>query len=490
MTPRELDRVACAPAFTTSDTHDHIATDVIKPPTRSWQRPIIPDHIKAITDTFNTGKDFMPNPVLLSQNDSYPQGVLITPQVVGSSTTGLSEITLDPSGGDPLWIIDGQHRIKGLAASSLADQKIPVVLMLDDPHRSVYKGPILAKIFAQVTTEATALGPLHNDWLKFAFRLDKYQSSQQLYKAMTTVVKMTTTTSYTINSQSVQNEFFNHIKFNDYLAVTGFHGSPYTCTELKELILKYYYSQSLPNGELSPVDLACQVALAYDALMRTSPAMAITDHCILGDAAHRLDVMRNGFIASCLSHLVANGVPKSWFDLFSALDFQRADWNFDAWKIKLHGEENTRSFEIAVRIFTHLFHDGKLPNGISSLDLYFRGNNGEFVLRTSEPTKAGGYSKKSAGNTHAVNINQPINRVAITNDNYLRLDSVSPNITIASVENLNSPRTNPQMHQELTRPGKTKGLLMDTSKKAPLKLNFKVALFGGNAKDCEVDFSW
>ena len=77
------------------------------------------------------------------------------------------EIPIPGSGqSPPLWIIDGQHRITGLGDSKCKqrDNPIPVVFLLNDGGSS-YNGRNLAKIFAQVTTEATPLAKLHKEWL-------------------------------------------------------------------------------------------------------------------------------------------------------------------------------------------------------------------------------------------------------------------------------------------------------------------------------------
>ncbi|MBC5823412.1 MAG: hypothetical protein GIW99_07355 [Candidatus Eremiobacteraeota bacterium] len=188
--------------------------------------------------------------------------------------------------------------------------------------------------------------------------------------------------------------------------------------------------------------------------------------------------------------MAEDGVPVSWATLFKALKFGSANWDFSSWSTKLSAVDNTRSFRIATRIFSQLFHDGALPSGIGTVDLYFRGNNATVIVQTSKPTKTGAYSRKSGANTHIVNPKQAINVIPITADRFLKLNYTSSNVEVDDVEDLASPRTDPKRYKALTRIQGAKGLLIDTTKKVPLKLNFRVALFGGIAWNCEVDITW
>jgi hypothetical protein len=184
------------------------------------------------------------------------------------------------------------------------------------------------------------------------------------------------------------------------------------------------------------------------------------------------------------------GVPSSWESLFTSLKFQLTDWDFMDWHVTLHGIENVRSFQIARDIFKKIFTEGSLPIGIGSVDLYFRGNNAEIKLETTRPTKAGNYSRHAPCNDHALNLNQPINVFPIATDSFLRLKYTSPNVVVDYVEDLGSPRHDPVRYLALTKVNGIKGLLIDTAKKSPLKLLFKIALFAGNMRNCEVNVTW
>ena len=117
----------------------------------------------------------MPNPVLLAKN-AFVHGITIGQKTIDGMpyNTGTFIIEVPDTDGDPsqrpLWILDGQHRIAGLSKSQQKNDPVPLVLLLDDGSGS-YTSPLLASLFAQVTTAATKLDDLHNEWLTYAFEL-------------------------------------------------------------------------------------------------------------------------------------------------------------------------------------------------------------------------------------------------------------------------------------------------------------------------------
>ena len=148
------------------------------------------------------------------------------------------------SGQKALWILDGQHRISGLSQSSQRDNPVPVVLLLDG-GAGTYTSPLLASLFAQVTTSATKLDDLHNEWLTFALSLDGYSPTKP--KAVSVTKKSFEAVAALCRTPSFQgqgNPFLNQVQFNEHLAVTPTHGGfVYKCTALKDLLDRYYFNQ-------------------------------------------------------------------------------------------------------------------------------------------------------------------------------------------------------------------------------------------------------
>ena len=135
----ELLQVAEVPNFKDSTPNFDIATNVLSPPVKQWQRPLIPDRRDKIINTFDGSGEFMPNPVLVAERCvGGPSGIKInTLKAIGGIPTPVKEIEIPIPGSDqspPLWIIDGQHRITGLGDSKCKqrDNPIPVVLLLND----------------------------------------------------------------------------------------------------------------------------------------------------------------------------------------------------------------------------------------------------------------------------------------------------------------------------------------------------------------------
>src|SRR5207253_2463788 len=118
---KDLLQIAEAPAFDNTTTHEDIATNILKPPIKDWQRPIELSRVNQIAAVYNNPNEFMPNPVLLSENGLTAPSHSITPLLAGGQITHTWEIDIPIPGigqPKPLWILDGQHRIRGLAQST------------------------------------------------------------------------------------------------------------------------------------------------------------------------------------------------------------------------------------------------------------------------------------------------------------------------------------------------------------------------------------
>ncbi len=212
--------VAEAPAFTPSTTHQHIATNVLTPPIREWQRPRDGARVDSISAVFNAPGRLMPNPVLLAANGAIGDpGIVITPEMAGGAIPSGLWLVDVPTAVDPkpLWILDGQHRIFGMAGSVQHASDLPVVLLLNDQANGAYTGPFLAEIFAQVTTEAEGLKPLHNEWLTFAFGLGDYDAGRNARasehtRAMEAVALLCRDPH---KSDGTNNMFCSNVQFND-----------------------------------------------------------------------------------------------------------------------------------------------------------------------------------------------------------------------------------------------------------------------------------
>jgi DGQHR domain-containing protein len=494
LSAEEVLKIAEAPSFSRNTTHQEIAENILRPPIRDWQRPLDEDRVNGISRLFNNSGEFMPNPVLLCQNGISQSNIEIRQQntTEGGVPTNIWEITIPiPKEGEaiPLWILDGQHRISGLGKSPQSKNPIPVVLLLEQ-GTNVYNGPIVAKIFAQVTTSATKLDDLHNEWLTFAFKLQSYADganrSKQDRNAMQCVANLCKNPEIGEN-QGVQvtNPFFNNIKFNKENSVRLTSGGfVYTCTELKELISKYYYNSSLNTGEyLPPGILSDQIALSYHAL--TKVVKAPQDKSVFfGQLGHSgQKIMQDAYIIGILSYLLHHPAPNSWEEILRKLSFHNTIWNFN-WVRSLNGKHQTVSRKLAFNVFARAFRETVLPTTSGDLANYLQGNNAcvdfEFsylesnkILRRDKDT-----CRVSRGDVLSRNIN---------GRKHIKILSKTENIGELTVSDKNSPPGRVVYYKNISKAGV---ILTTEEHRKPLELLVTMENYGGVESCAELTVVW
>jgi hypothetical protein len=380
ITAEELLRIAEVPNFKNTTPNHDIATNVLTPPVKEWQRPLIQDKKEGIIQTFNGTGEFMPNPVLLAERCIGPTPKITIDVLMATSgiPTPVKIISiLEPASGEvpPLWIIDGQHRITGLGDPSCIQKNnlIPIVLLLNNGG-TFYNGRNLAKIFAQVTTEATPLAPLHKEWLTFAFNLDSYAAGSPVHKAMEAVATLCKMPQ-NLHTNKV-NGFHDDIKFNDQLSNSPkFLGHQYDCKDMSAIVSAHYYSESSAFGHLDPIDLACQISTAFESL-RKSVSAPHDASVFFGDAKHVHKIMIDAFLVGVLTHLRNTKGKRSeaeWDDLLKKLKFHLTDCNFQKHIIKTSRWVD-KSKALALDVFAKVFRDQSLPPNVANIWDYLSGD--------------------------------------------------------------------------------------------------------------------
>lgn len=482
---RSLSQIAEAPSFSNGTSHADICTNVLTPPVKDWQRPISSERVAQISQVYNLPGELMPNPVLLCENTSMA-GQMINISQAQSNGVPLDSwnVAISPSQQmtpKPLWILDGQHRINGLANSAQADNPLPVVLLLN--HGGVgYSGPVLAKIFAQVTTEATRLADLHNEWLTFAFKLGNYAMSSTIgdasRKSMEAVAEMCRRPHLSTNT--TPNPFWNRIKFNDYSSANigpAQGGFRYNCIELKELISRYYYNAPSPFGpHLSPVLLGDEIATAYAALFNSVRAPH-DDSVFFGDSKHEQRIMQDSFLAAVMTAVRQRGPGQNWLLLLSALAFPTTDWNFHNWVNTLNGQAGTLSKKLATKVFCDAFVSQQLPTANGNLADYLKGNDASIAIVTRQlnpngrPTRRGeAVHSIRGGNVRTINLQSA---------GYVLLNNLSGNIAKAEIIDAESAPGNPVSYT----PG---GFMLP---RVPLPLVVKFHHYGGTESSAKITLS-
>ena len=482
-----ISRIADVPSYRETTTNADIARNVSTRPVKEWQRPRIPDKIEAIRQLFNNSGEFMPNPILIGENPnaSVPPKVEL---VFGGDSTSVWELQINqaPSGSEkPLWILDGQHRIAGLSKSAQSSNPVPVVFLLNQGSVS-YAADRLAQIFAQVTTSATPLGPLHREWLSYAFKLNHYSPqefrSTEQKKSMGAVISLCMTPS--VGEQP--NPFYDRIQYNDRLSPSKIQpgGHVYSCIELKDIVLRSYYSAQKSQPELDPDELAKEMCLARKAL--ASVIKTPVDRSVFfGDGSHRQKIMEDAFWAGVLRYLAAHGAPRSWRDILRTLHFDRTSWDF-SWKVSLHGRDQSTSKALAIKVMEDIFSKQQLPSGSNSIADLLRGNGAQFELEAFRLTSAG---RRSTRQTQVLKVRKgdttsfPIDPCV-----GIRLLNRSLNIQeIVVTDKQAAPGTLVEYKEVLKGGGMT---LDESSHKNPLELLFTLQHYGGVTSTADVQIDW
>lgn len=374
---KELVNVANAPSFKPSTPNSEIAKEVLDPPTKHWQRPLIDDNVIAIRDRFDTDGEIMPNPVLLAVNPDKEAAVQISEQLLASGVkTGFWEITINSESSPenkPLWIIDGQHRVQGLSQTRLNNPPLPFVLLYS--KEQVYYPSTLARIFAQVTTMAKALNPIHHAWMQYVFNLGKYEPNSVDWKAMTTVAILCSQQ----NFGSKPNLFYNKIQFNPEMdpSTIAPGGFDFDAKYLQELIRDKYFKNEGHGEILSEKELAEQVGLAIHALKDTVRGDTQTS-AFFGAGNYQQRYFRDSFISGVCAYLLELGKPQSWIEVLQTLNFNNTDWDVSTWVNSTGGRAGSISKKLAFDCFEEIFGNGQLPDGVDDLCDYLKGK-GSFL---------------------------------------------------------------------------------------------------------------
>jgi hypothetical protein len=382
-------KVSDVPNFLKDEKESVIAKNLQLTPVKDWQRPLIQEKRESITKFFNDTGEFMPNPVLLSENPEVreQEAIVIKPKIIAGETTEFWEIHI----GDhlkALWIIDGQHRIKGLGHDDCKQNTnpIPVVFMLNPKGTELRYSPTdFAKIFAQVTTSSTPLFDLHKEWLEFAFRMGKYEKPQWV-DSMKTVVELCSRPNFQEdNGQVYPNPFLNQIIFNDEHRADNVKMN---CQVLAELVYDYYYSISATHVHYSPVELANQISMAFHALGSVikdrSNSVFLSD-----DSDYRHMVMVKSLIKGLFRYILVHQDPRllkqsiaEWVGVYRTLNFHQTDWDWSS-----HTNPSDKSWykdseRLASVVLIEAFKSLKIPDNCVDLqDCIVFGNNLEIIIQ-------------------------------------------------------------------------------------------------------------
>ena len=377
----ELSRISAVPSFGNGTTQKQIADNILNSPVKDWQRPLDPVKVEKIRRRFNEVGQFMPNPVLLAV--AIRESVSVVPEVIGDQSTGIWKIQVEDDGQSrPLWILDGQHRVRGMAETDRNNNPLPFVL-LHSEELNVFTEENFANIFAEVSTKATSLTDLHKEWLEYAFKLRNYEPSEPNSVSRSNSMKTAAILCSEVNFLSgLQNPYTDKILFNpnneDELQPVCGNGFKFTALELKDWIYAEYYNRPSEDGQLNPLELAEQIASATVALSNKI-GMPARETVFFGDNEHRHSYMERAFICAVLHRLVFNK-ETDWNELLDQLKFPQTDWDFTGWVVTTSGTSGTISKKISRNVLCDAFRIGELPNGSPNLVDFLQGGQASVSL--------------------------------------------------------------------------------------------------------------
>ena len=265
MTPTQILQVAEVPSYegwrydnskppnvlNTGASHKSLAGNLKVNPTDEWQRPLNHKRKEDIAAYYNANKKrLMANPVLLGESPhiSGQQAQISNP----TPTQGIDqvEITFTNNGKNPLLILDGQHRIFGLAhGAHTRNQPVPVVILVKEPR---YEKKFLAQIFTEVTTGALKLDSLHQWWMKYTFGMKPFDQTS-MKSAMKATIELCTIDTL----DGVDNEFLDQIKFNPTEnTLPGPYNITYNCIDWTKKFSIYYDNVPASHTAMTPENIA------------------------------------------------------------------------------------------------------------------------------------------------------------------------------------------------------------------------------------------
>lgn len=295
------------------------------------------------------------------------------------------DVSFESSAAKPLWILDGQHRIRGLSVSKQKGELIPFVLLHDT---SKYTPPFLAEIFTHVTTGAKPMEPIHGEWMKYAFKLDRYGNVAHK-SAMETAIFLCKEA--TLSDKA--NPFHNQIQFNPYLNKPKWNAFEFDAIEWEKIVSGNYYGK---GGKLSPRELAEEIVKSTLAFENLDTHKG-TDSKLFSTKPHK--ILAEAYLIGLLSYLAVNKQNsfEDWQSFY--LDQRRAvnRCNFSLPFIKTVGALSSNngkpSKQIATQCFTDFFLSPSKLNGQILTD-YLQGIGGEVII-TSYESKSGRIDRKT-----------------------------------------------------------------------------------------------
>jgi len=440
MIPAEqIDLMANVPRFSSTISHQALSSKLKgapgAPPSGDWQRPMVSGKLELIVRAANKdvpNERVFPNPVLIGVNYTEigrGNGATFRITPVQAGEAGIQHCTLkmdyddtqdiDAETGKPLVVIDGQHRVIGLARSDQKGQLIPCVILADP---NLFSMSVLARIFSEVSTTATKLDDMHQYWMEFAFSMGKHftdgsRNVDQWRDAMKTTILLNSEDNFDDGLGGTRtNNLCGSIKFNPHPSapIATYQHISYSSDELTKLIKTNYYSNS-PATRLSGQDLMTCIARAFSTLENEDTKSAARRggsklfDITTPDSSVQIGV---GVMIGILHFISKHPNPlalsvNDWRDLWRNANLHQFDWGLshtDIGGTLGSGEAGKKPARYVFSTMIRKALEGYAPftsgGGHTNLRDHLRGNRSIITMVSKfDPTVAGG-----AGNDETVRL--------------------------------------------------------------------------------------
>jgi len=156
-----------------------------------WQRLVSLSRLESIRNFARAPGNFMFNPVLLYVNENHESihfnhdnnSLTVDFNFLKEKTGLFYDYISWPNEEDnrPIWIVDGQHRVRGLGGSTRGSLlTLPFVIMLGDG--SDQDRQLVARIFTEINTNAKSLDKMHQLYLKWQFAIPALSAREDFAK--------------------------------------------------------------------------------------------------------------------------------------------------------------------------------------------------------------------------------------------------------------------------------------------------------------------
>ena len=487
--------ISIVPNFQEEDTEESLAANLRNTPVRKWQRPLNTVKQTKIINTFNDSGEFMPNPVLLSQNPYGNLRIEPRPKVIGGQISELWTIEI-PDNQQVLWIIDGQHRINGLGHQTCRQNMnhVPVVLLINEADR--YSPTDFAKIFAQVTTTATELDSLHKEWMEYAFSMSNYTSDQRR-QSMKTVIELCANSDFTERGVNHGNLFHNEIIFNDKHLKDNMN---LNCKVFADLIFENYYNKTPVFYHLQPRELA---EIIERAVFELKNVVVNPDNSVFfgTDNTKCHIIMLKAFLKGVLSYVLTFCNPMDnetiptlikWNEIFIQLGIDRTNWD---WSSRTTSNEGwfKKSEQLASVIMIQAFKELTIPDGCNDFESSICLGNNRFVTFEFK-TPNGIVNQTVLGSTRTIMTYPGMTNMKIIdksfNNEYITIIDEKSRAVHPEKFNMDYARKNigEGIEVPVTRNTNRKRLLTYHSRKR-FNLEISTSLYGGQLDNCIIEFS-